>query len=262
MPAPIVLLTDFGTRDVYVGVMKGVIAGIVRHAPVIDLTHEVPPQDLRTAACSLLFSYPYFPVGSVFCCVVDPGVGTAREPVVLELEGEGGLIYVVCPDNGLATPLLDRVRRAVVLDDPAFHLPRASATFHGRDVFAPASAHLASGVSIERLGSRKEPGALVSLDWPQPTRQGDGWRAQVIHVDHFGNLVTNLAGEAVSGDGREWRVHSGSRTISGISPTFAAVPIGEPVAYVGSSGYLELAIRQGSAAAEWQARVDDEIVVE
>lgn len=262
MPTSIVLLTDFGTRDVYAGVMKGVISGIAPAARIVDLTHQVAPQDVRAAAAALLFAHRYFPSGSIFCCVVDPGVGTARDAVALELVAGQGVLTVVCPDNGLITPLATSVGRAVVLDDPAFHLPAASATFHGRDIFAPAAAHLAAGVPLGSLGSRMDPSRLVRLDWPRPRRAGNGWRAAIIHVDHFGNLITNLEGAELTGPAEQWRVRLGTRTIEGIRPTFAQVAVGEGVAYVGSSGYLELAIRQGNAAAEWQASAGDELLIE
>ena len=260
MPAPIFLLTDFGNSDVYVGVMKAVIAGIADEAAVIDLGHEISPQDVRGAACALLFSYRYLPGGSVVCCVVDPGVGTTRDAVAVELATPNGPLHLVLPDNGLLTPLLDLVRRAVVLDDPEFRLPSPSATFHGRDIFAPAAAHIARGVPLERLGSGKEPGELATIEWPGVIHEGSEWRGQVIHVDRFGNLVTNLAGEVLQGD--DWLVRFGGQLISGVSPTFAAVEVGEPVAYLGSSGYLELAIRQGNAAERWGAGRGDEVVLE
>ncbi|HEX7003051.1 MAG TPA: SAM-dependent chlorinase/fluorinase [Trueperaceae bacterium] len=260
MSAPIALLTDFGSTDVYVGVMKAVISGLAPSSQVIDLGHQIPPQDVRAAAAALLFACPYLAAGTVVCCVVDPGVGTERAPLALELETAAGAIYLVCPDNGVVTPLLGSVRRAVITDDPAFHLPRVSATFHGRDVFAPVSAHLASGVELSALGSDKEPGELVTLPWPRAVGVDRGWRIAVVHVDRFGNLITNLEGERLR-EGR-WLVRSGSRSVPALSPTFGAVAVGEPVAYEGSSGFLEIAIRQGNAAAEWGLGVGDELLVE
>ncbi|MEX2540481.1 MAG: SAM-dependent chlorinase/fluorinase [Trueperaceae bacterium] len=258
------LLTDFGTADIYVGVMKGVVAEIAPGAAVTDLSHEIPAQDVRAAASALLFSYRYFPAGTVFCCVVDPGVGTARRAVAVELGRPAGdraairrdSVTVVCPDNGLLTPLLEQgagATRAVVLDDPAYHLARASATFHGRDIFAPVAAHLAAGVELTDLGSTCDPDGLARLPWPRPQSDGDGWTAEVIHVDRFGNLITNLPGTDLAKPFDTWRVTLGERSVTGVRATFGEVAVGEPVAYVGSSGYLEVAVRQGSAAREWPA---------
>lgn len=260
----VALLTDFGSADVYAGVMKGVIAGIAPGAAVVDLSHEVPPQDVESGAFALLFSYRFFPAGTVFCCVVDPGVGTGRRALAVEIGrtaggrppgGHGG-VFVVCPDNGLLTPLLehgDEVTRAVVLDDPTYHLPRPSATFHGRDIFAPVAAHLATGVELAALGSAAEADELTRLTWPRPKSDGDAWTAEIVHVDGFGNLISNLPGTALVDRPGAWRVILGERKATAVHATFGEVEVGEPVAYVGSSGYLEVAVRQGSAAREWQA---------
>lgn len=251
------LLTDFGTRDAYVGIMKGVMLRVAPSLRLVDLSHEVAPQDVRAATYLLLTSYRYFPAGTVFCCVIDPGVGSARRAVAVQANG----YTFVCPDNGLLTPVLQQnaAQIAVSLDNPRYHLPAVSATFHGRDIFAPAAAHLASGVPLEMLGSRLEPASLVQLDWPQPSRNGADWRASVLHIDHFGNLITNLPGEQLEPPLESWRVHLGPLTIHGIQPTFAAVAVGEPVAYVGSSGFVELAVRQGNAQRTWQVEVGDPV---
>jgi S-adenosylmethionine hydrolase len=261
----VALLTDFGTADIYVGVMKGVIARIAPGATVVDLTHEIAPQDVRAAGRSLQFSYRYFPFATVFCCVVDPGVGTSRRAVAVELMGADGVYTFVCPDNGLITPLLDRPSltgvRAVVLDDPSFHLPDAGTTFHGRDVFAPEAAHLAAGVELSELGSACAADSLLRLDWPRPIASGQGFVARVIHVDRFGNLVTDLTAADLGGPPGAWRVTVGERTVTGLSSTFADAGVGQPVAYIGSSGLLELAVRQGNAAREWGVGVDAEVQV-
>lgn len=255
---PVVLLTDFGTADHYVGVMKGVIAGIAPWVPTIDLTHEVAPQDVHEAGCALLFGYRFFPAGSIFLCVVDPGVGSERRAIGLELEGPNGPMFLICPDNGLLSPLLASggasVSRAVELNDLRFHLPAPSATFHGRDVFAPAAAHLAAGRDLSEMGAELAPTEVIELDWSKPVRQGDEWLASVIYVDRFGNLITNLAGSHLGDDGWTAFLSDGAGDSASAAPdfplrtTFADVDIGSRVAYVGSSGFVELAIRQGSAA--------------
>lgn len=260
-PPLVALITDFGTADHYVGVMKGVIAGIAPGVQTIDLSHEVRPQDVRSAGCSLLFGYRFFPAGTIFLCVVDPGVGSERRAVGLELEGPSGPLFVICPDNGLLTPLLAfdgvSVSRTVELNGARFHLPLPSATFHGRDIFAPAAAHLAAGVGLSALGAEIAPGGLVELDWAMPVREDGAWSASVMYVDRFGNLITNLEGSRL--EAKNWRafVDGGA---DGTAPqvrefpllsTFADVDVGSRVAYVGSSGFVELAVRQGNAARDY-----------
>ena len=247
----IVLLTDFGLIDAYVGTMKGVIAGIAPSANVIDLSHEVSPQDVAGAAFILEASYRYFPAGTIFCCVVDPGVGGGRLGVALRVEAaDVGPFFLVGPDNGLFGPVLEHTPATVtaVLDEPSYHLSGASATFHGRDIFAPAAAHLATGVDLRRLGSRLEPASLTRLDRPEPKATGAGWRASVIHIDHFGNLITNFPGDRLEPPLESWCVAAGETEVNGVKRTFTDVAVGEAVAYIGSSGYLELAVRQGDAA--------------
>ncbi len=259
MSQPIVLLTDFGTQDSYVGVMKGVIAGIAPDARVIDLSHEIRPQDLAHAAYTLRIAAPYFPDGTIFCCVVDPGVGSARRAVAVE----AGPWRFVLPDNGLLTRVLEQwpARRAVSLTNRAFHLPQHSATFHGRDIFAPASAHLASGVALEALGERVAVETLQTLDLPATRRDGEQLIGSVMHVDHFGNLITTISREQL-GESDLWQLALPACGIGlpRIAATFAAVAPGEPVAYLGSDGFLELALRNGNAARAWGVGVGAEVV--
>jgi S-adenosylmethionine hydrolase len=247
----IALLTDFGLRDAYVGAMKGVILGIAPHARLVDLSHEISPQDVRAGAFVLWSAYRYFPSGTVFCAVVDPGVGSARRALAAHVHLEGRDYYCVGPDNGLLTPLaLEAELAAVVaLEDPRYRRPLPSATFHGRDVFAPAAAHLACGVALEELGPPLNPAGLMRLDWPRPERLAHGWRGAVIHVDGFGNLVTNLAAECLAGtDASRWLFRLAGREIRGLVRCYAEVAAGQALAYLGSSGLLELAVREGSAA--------------
>ncbi|HEX7022185.1 MAG TPA: SAM-dependent chlorinase/fluorinase, partial [Trueperaceae bacterium] len=257
----VALLTDFGTRDPYAGIMKGVMLGIAPGARLVDITHHIPPQDIRAAAYSLLVTHPHFPADTVFCCVVDPGVGSARHAVAVELTTEnGGRQHIVCPDNGLLTPLLPKVTSAVLLDDPRYHLPNPSATFHGRDIFAPAAAHLAAGVPMHDLGTTAKPSSLVRLDWPAPTRTPEGWRAIVLHIDHFGNLITSLPGGMLPPPRDSWRFEVAGRQLDGLGRTFTDAAPGQPVAYVGSSGLLEVALRQGNAQQAWQVERGSEVV--
>jgi len=250
MSAVITLLTDFGTEDTYVGVMKGVIASICPQAQVIDLTHEVPPQDVATGAFLLDVSVDYFPEGSVHVAVVDPGVGTARKPIALRT----AKAFYVGPDNGIFTLVLQRQKllQAVCLDNPKFHLPALSATFHGRDIFAPVAAHLASGIPLEMLGSAVT--RLQRLPFPRIRVDWGGIRATVVHIDRFGNAITNLT----RADFETWRtrwevkepvVEAGpDKVLLPICRTYAEVAPGEALALFGSSERLEIAVNLGSAA--------------
>ncbi|MBM4367133.1 MAG: SAM-dependent chlorinase/fluorinase [Deltaproteobacteria bacterium] len=224
----IALLTDFGLADPWVGVMKGVIAGIAPGVPVVDLSHGVPAQDVRTAAIHLDAAWRYFPAGTVFLCVVDPGVGTARRPIVARCEGR----LFVAPDNGLLGLLPGPEVRLVTAP---WGLPKPSRTFHGRDVFAPVAARLASGTAFEEAGPVVADHARLSL--PEP----DGDRGEVIHVDGFGNLLTNLPG-------RDAGVVEVAGHDAPVVHTYGAVPTGALLAHTGSTGRLEVGLRDGSAA--------------
>lgn len=241
----ITLLTDFGQSDSYVGTMKGVILGICPEAALVDLSHEIRPQAVRQAAYLLSTAAPYFPPGTVHLAVVDPGVGGARRPIAVQTERA----TYVAPDNGLLSLALaaDPARLAVHLSESRYHLPQISATFHGRDIFAPAAAHLASGVDPYQMGDAIALPELVQLAAREPVRQLDGsWLGEVLHVDHFGNLVTSFQGSEI---GARWSVGLAEELIADLDHTFSDAEPGELVAFVGSSGYLEIAEREGSAAA-------------
>ncbi len=249
------LLTDLGTRDPYVASMKGVILGIAPNTQLVDLTHQVARHDVGEAAYDLFISYRYFPPQTVFCCVVDPGVGGDRRAVALELSGsdnhpDAGPYYLVGPDNGTFTgAVLElNVQRAVTLESPAYRLANVSQTFHGRDIFAPAAAHLAAGVDLAELGPAVAPETLVSLPWEAPRPQNEGgWQADIIHADQFGNLITNMHSSLLEADRSRWHVWLDEVDIGPIRHTFTDVRPGRPLAYVGSGGLLELALRGESA---------------
>jgi S-adenosylmethionine hydrolase len=245
----ITLTTDFGLADAYVGTMKGVILGICPEAALVDLSHQVPPQDVRAGAFVVAMAAPYFPDGTVHLVVVDPGVGSKRRAVAVQTDR--GIF--VAPDNGVLSLALagSLPSRAVELANRRYRLPNPSATFHGRDIFAPAAAHLARGISLDALGPPVTD--LVSLPWPHPEPQDDGsLHVRVLHIDRFGNIILHLRSEDV-GDWpwREIAFEVAGRQLVGLHHTFADVLPGMPVAYVGSSGYVELGVRNGSAAAEW-----------
>jgi S-adenosylmethionine hydrolase len=245
MPAPptaaplITLLTDFGAEDAFAGVMKGVIAKIAPEARVVDLTHAVPAQDIRAGAFQLLAAYRYFPEGTVHLAVVDPGVGTGRRIVAARTRGH----TFVGPDNGLLRWAVDDAGgalEAVVVERPEYRLPCVSATFHGRDIMAPAAAHLATGLRLAALGPPAGP--LAGEPFPQPAPVVGGLAGVVLHVDHFGNCITNLPPAAppatVCLDGARAR----------LVQTYHDGAPGELVALVSSSGLLEVAVRGASAA--------------
>lgn len=252
-PPVITLTTDFGTRDAYVGIMKGVILGICPRARLVDLSHEVAPQDVVEAALVLADAAPFFPAGTVHLAVVDPGVGTRRRAVALGLAGA----FFVGPGNGVFGPVWERARsahsagsvRAVELTESRFFLPAVDATFHGRDVFAPVAAHLARGVGLDELGPRVEDPGTLSL--PAPVRlDGKTLEGEVIHVDRFGNCTTNVARADLEqlGAAGSLRVEAAGRGFGPVRTTYGEVAPGEVLALVGSSGRLELALREGHLA--------------
>ena len=233
MPRVITLLTDFGTADGYVGEMKGVLLTGAPDATLVDITHESPAQDVETARLTLARVWRRFPPGTVHLVVVDPGVGTDRAALAVASDDR----FLVGPDNGVLSPaLLIADTRVVALETPA----NASATFHGRDIFAPAAARLASGAAIETLGAPAPQPRIRRT--PEPRRTGDGaLLGEVISIDRFGNAITNLVG-----------LRTGTVEAAGLSlplrRTYGEAPIGAPVAIVGSSGLIEVAVRDGNAA--------------
>lgn len=250
--APIITLTtDFGTRDPFVGAMKGVILGIAPGARLVDLTHEVAPHDVVEGALALEAAVGFFPLGTIHLAVVDPGVGSARRPLVIHARGQ----YFVGPDNGLFSFLLGVVGwTAVCLEAPAYRLPRVSRTFHGRDVFAPAAAYLALGIPLGSFGPPVTDPVLIP--WPTARRQGDALVGEVVHADRFGNLVTSVRPTDLEALGpvEALVVEVEGKEVGGIVGCFADLPAGGAGALVGGSDRLEIAVREGSAAASTGAR--------
>ncbi len=242
----VTLLTDFGLRDPYVGIMKGVL---FRDAPglraVIDLTHDVPPQDVEAAAFFLAHSWPWFPRGTVHVAVVDPEVGTERGILLVEREGHA----VLAPDNGLIEPLREGAEDAVVrrVDPVRLGLDQGSRTFHGRDRFAPLAAMLVGGCEPSELGEVTRPARRAPS---RPERAADGTiEARVLVADRFGNLITDVPGELLSGEPGGWIAeYPGGE--ARVVATYAEATPGETVALVDSFGRIELAIRDGDAALE------------
>jgi len=239
--ALITLTTDFGLADPWVGIMKGVIATRAPGTPVVDVSHGIPPQDVVAGALVLRHALPWFPRRSIHVAVVDPGVGSERRALCVEID----TALLVGPDNGLLSLVAPpaTVRRIVELTEERFFLTPRSRTFHGRDVFAPVAAALATGTDPRALGPERDD--LVRLALPEPVRQGTRVLAQVIYVDRFGNLVTNVVGDTFSQD-RVSITIAGAR-IRGVAASYAAVARGTLLAVVNSWNLLEIAVRDGSA---------------
>jgi hypothetical protein len=241
------LLTDFGLQDHFIGVMKGVIAGIAPQARVIDISHQVRPQSIRDGARMLAEAAPYFPAGTVHVAVVDPGVGTTRRAIAARIGDQ----FFVAPDNGLLTPIFEAAEAAgdpvtiVDLDRPAYWLPDPSSSFHGRDIFSPAGAHLVNGVPLNVLGNPiSDP---VRIETPQPVRTEQGWEAEVVWVDVFGNLSTNLTEKLLPADKNAVTIQVGDETLHGVAETFANREPSTLTAIIDSSGHLAIAVVNGSA---------------
>jgi S-adenosylmethionine hydrolase len=256
-PFPLAIITDFGYRDHYVGAMKGVIASIASGATVIDITHGIPAQCIVAGAIALRESWRYFPPRTVFLAVVDPGVGTARAPVAIETRAgarfvgpDNGLLWLAAKEAGIA--------KIVKLTSPRRRLSRVSATFHGRDIFAPAAAYLWRGTSISALGPAMRATAITRLDLPRPVASAREVRGEVIYVDGFGNLVSNIGRRTAEQFGSRFRRKSLSVRIEGggavrILGSYAEAPKGAPLATFGSFDLLEVAVRDGNAAAHFAA---------
>lgn len=253
--AVITLTTDFGTRDTYVAEMKAAILSITRDVHLVDITHEVAPHDILEGALALEAAAPCFPAGTIHLAVVDPGVGTSRRSIAVATRDQ----VFIGPDNGLLTPFLAGASwSAFELRAEDLRRPAVSRTFHGRDVFAPAAAHVARGVEVARLGPPvADP---VRLAWPE-AREAEGTLAgAVVHVDRFGNLVTSIHADAVASLGARVTVRVAGRTLPLVG-TYGELVRGSAGALVGSRDRLEIAVHAGSAATLLGARRGTPIVV-
>jgi S-adenosylmethionine hydrolase len=248
MARPVIaLLTDFGTRDHYAGTMKGVALGICPDATLVDISHEIPAHDVVAGALELAAAYRYFPAGTVFLAVVDPGVGSTRRGIA----ADAGEYKFVAPDNGVLTVVLDEhpPKRVVELTERKYARPTVSRTFEGRDRFAPAAAWLAKGIELTAMG--RPAGAIARLDLPHPRVAEDEIEGQVLRVDRFGNLITNIdrkTFEKLSGAPLDIQV--GSRQVSKVVSTYADAAAGDVCALFGSTDHLEIAANGASAAVE------------
>ncbi len=250
-PPPIAMMTDFGLSDGYVGAMKGVILDILPWVQVVDVTHEIAPQNVRQAAFVLQMVVPFFPKATVFLVVVDPGVGTRRRAIAVFTDRG----VFVGPDNGVFSWIFQhrKVYEIRELANPAYMRAQVSATFHGRDIFAPFAAHIAAGVPASSIGPViHDP---VSFDLPEPQALADGHIVgEVIHIDAFGNLITNIKEEHLA-EGASWRFEVAGESIDDFYRAYGFAQEGQLVALIGSLGYLEIAVRNGHAARRLNGRL-------
>ena len=260
----IALLTDFGLSDPYVGIMKGVILSICPKASVVDVSHDVDPQDIRAAAYLLDAAYPYFPEDTVHTVVVDPGVGSGRAIIAVQAGGH----YFLAPDNGVLTKVLEGsvLQTAVRVENPAYFIQPVSRTFHGRDIFAPVAAHMAAGKLLDAFGPRISAEDMVQLEIPAAYLSKGELAGAIITVDRFGNLITNIPENLVQQlapgkDESRLQVQVGSYQIKGLSPSYQSVSPGELLAIIGSRGYLEISVNQGDARAYCGVGEDAPVVV-
>lgn len=237
--ALVTLTTDFGTQDGYVGAMKGVIRSLAPDADLVDITHAVPPHDIPAGAFALAQAAPYFPVGTIHVAVVDPGVGGERAAVVAT---SGGHVYIG-PDNGVLSLIAPTPGEVYAITADGFYRDQASATFHGRDVFAVCAGRIAAGARPADAGPAVDLLGMLTLPLAGP--RPDGRFATVIHVDAFGNLITDTGSDELPS---EAGFKIANHTIARLSTTFESVERGELVAYIGSGNTLEIAVREGSAA--------------
>jgi S-adenosylmethionine hydrolase len=252
------LTTDFGLNDWFVGTVKGVVLGINPSARVVDISHEIPGGDICAGAFVLAASYRFFPKGTVHVAVVDPGVGSQRRAIAAQTSNH----FFVGPDNGVLSWALgkEKVEAIHALENPQYFVHPVSHTFHGRDVFAPVAAHLSCGVEIHRFGRRLKD--FQRLPWPRPRVSRNGVAGEVIYLDHFGNVITNIeAPNLAKLAKRRLSVWLGGKRLCSLGAFYQSVTKGTPVAVIGSSGFLEIAINGGSAASNFGIRAGDGVRV-
>ena len=274
----IALLTDFGLEDTYVGVMKGVILKIFSDARLIDISHAIRPQNVREGAFALMNSYSYFPEGTTFCVVIDPGVGSTRLPIAVKTEK----YQFVAPDNGVlsyALSLMDSDYQIVALENLDYQLPNVSNTFHGRDIFSPAAAYIARGdVSVTDFGRTVD--RMFTFPTPQMSFSNNRLVGEVMHIDHFGNIITNIGRFSWIGEGQleldplwnsdisrmmidpeDVNITIHSNTLHSISHAYHEVNRGEILVQIDSSGFLEIGANQDNAAGRLDVVIGDKVML-
>ncbi|MCM8783896.1 MAG: SAM-dependent chlorinase/fluorinase [Candidatus Omnitrophica bacterium] len=254
----IALITDFGNRDEYVGLVKGVILEVNPQAQIIDLSHEIPPQDLIWASFLLGNAYKFFPRKTIFLCVVDPEVGTERRTIIVKTKD----YFFVCPDNGILTKVLERekVEQIVEIRNKKFFLKEISSTFHGRDIMAPVAGYLSKGVALEKFGPKIKNIRRIKL--PTPIMRKDCMIGKVIHIDHFGNLVTNIEKESLRNKVQaSFSIAIKGRKIHKINNAYAESNKRRLLAIWGSRNLLEISINLGNAAKKLMAGKGEKVII-
>jgi len=254
----ITLTTDFGTSDWFVGTMKGVILAIHPRANIVDLTHEIPAGGIRAGAFALAASCKYFPKQTIHVAVVDPGVGGPRKAIAVQTAD----YTFIGPDNGVLSFALakENIKAIHQLTNEKLFLKPVSQTFHGRDVFAPVAAHLSKGLPLHRVGAKSND--FTRLPWPEPRRSGAALAGEIIHIDRFGNAITNVGRSHVTElDCSNCEILVRQKRLCALASFYDAVKPGSPVAVLGSSGFLEIAVNGSSAAGCYKLAVGDAIIV-
>ena len=252
MNRPIALITDFGQRDWFVASMKGVILSVNPRAVIVDINHNIPAGGISAAAFNLLASHSSFPKGTIFVAVVDPGVGSSRAAIA----AKAGPYFFLGPDNGVLSPVIDNYYKPElrVLLNPKYFLKKVSATFHGRDIFAPAAAHLSKGVAFGKLGPRVKD--IVHLSMPLAREKGKRIAGSVMYIDHFGNAITNIPSSLVTKTTKSLRIKGRSVPVCSC---YMDVDEGKLLAVVGSCGFVEISVNKGNAAKKMMLNIGDKV---
>ncbi|MEM3695229.1 MAG: S-adenosyl-l-methionine hydroxide adenosyltransferase family protein [Candidatus Bathyarchaeia archaeon] len=261
MKNPIITLTtDFGLKDPYVAEMKAVILSICPKAQIIDITHQIEKFNVRMGAYTLACAAPYFPKSTVHVAVVDPGVGTRRRPLLIEAIKD----FFIGPDNGVLAlaAKAQGIKRVYEISNRKFMLPQISSTFHGRDVFAPAAAHIANGVSLSEFGPEIE--EIMVPEFAKLVKRKDAVIGEVLHVDGFGNIITNFGEKELKlmgvSDTVNVKIESKLLELK-LCKAYAEVPLKKPLAIIGSHNFLEISINQGNAAEKFKVKIGDKIAL-
>ncbi len=257
----ITLTTDFGLTDEFVGVVKGVLLCHAPAATLIDISHSIPPQDVRTGAWMVAASYPYFPDGTIHLVVIDPGVGSSRNILAMQANKH----FFVGPDNGVFTLLIQNclVQQAVLVENKKYFLAGISSTFHGRDIMAPVAGRIAQGLELHEFGRQINPEQCCQLNLPAAVHYQNHILGSLIHIDHFGNMRTSITAQDIAAlpSKKNLSIHCCGTTIHSLSDSYSISPEGQLLALIDSRNHLEIAARNGNAAQLTGALIGDEVVI-